>query len=239
VILGTQAASQRSPTARAQSWVSLQALGVTNEKVRGVSEVTLSRRPLVFVDQPTEDVTTTQPTKGRHADGWRGATFERGEAVRVGRDCGEVVRGAEAPGAGLEAAEGACRDPCAWPVEVAVVGELGAGVVEGAEQPGDGAVHPALDADEGPGGAAESCLGPSADHGRLKAWLRPMRGLRQDRNARVIIAGHAFVQNVRRGHYELAAEEPTNRRLAVAFDELAMAIGAHTEIAASPCLAFA
>jgi transposase-like protein len=62
-----------------------------------------------------------------------------------------------------------------------------------------------------------------ADHGRLKAWLRPMRGLKQDRNARVIIAGHAFVQSVRRGHYELAAEEPT-RRLAVAFDELAMAI---------------
>src|SRR6266498_260637 len=37
-----------------------------------------------------------------------------------------------------------------------------------------------------------------ADHGRLKARLRPMRGLKQDRNARVIIAGHAFVQNVRR-----------------------------------------
>jgi transposase-like protein len=63
-----------------------------------------------------------------------------------------------------------------------------------------------------------------ADHGRLKARLRPIRGLKQDRNARVIIAGHAFVQNVRRGHYELATEEPTNRRLAVAFDELAMAI---------------
>jgi hypothetical protein len=40
----------------------------------------------------------------------------------------------------------------------------------------------------------------------------------------VIIGGHAFVQNVRRGHYELAAEESTNRRLAVAFDELALAI---------------
>jgi transposase-like protein len=63
-----------------------------------------------------------------------------------------------------------------------------------------------------------------ADHGRLKARLRPIRGLKQDRNARVIIVGHAFVQNVRRGHYELATEEPTNRRLAVAFDELAMAI---------------
>jgi hypothetical protein len=51
-----------------------------------------------------------------------------------------------------------------------------------------------------------------------------MRGLKQDRNARVVVVGHAFVQNLRRGHYELAAEEPTNRRLAVAFDELAMAI---------------
>jgi transposase, IS6 family len=62
------------------------------------------------------------------------------------------------------------------------------------------------------------------DHGRLKARLRPMRGLKQDRNAAVIIAGHAFVQNVRRGHYEVAAEEPAIRRLAVAFDELAVAI---------------
>jgi transposase, IS6 family len=63
-----------------------------------------------------------------------------------------------------------------------------------------------------------------ADHGRLKVRLRPMRGLKQDRNARVIVVGRAFVQNVRRGHYELAVEEPANRRLAVAFDELAMAI---------------
>ena len=63
-----------------------------------------------------------------------------------------------------------------------------------------------------------------ADHGRLKSRLRPMRGLKQDRSARVVIGGHAFVQNVRRGHYELAAEEPTNQRLTVAFDELALAI---------------
>ena len=62
------------------------------------------------------------------------------------------------------------------------------------------------------------------DHGRLKARLRPMRGLKQDRSAGVIIVGHAFVQNVRRGHYELAVEEPVNRRVAVAFDELALAI---------------
>jgi transposase, IS6 family len=62
------------------------------------------------------------------------------------------------------------------------------------------------------------------DHGRLKARLGPMRGLKQDRSARVIIAGHAFVQNLRRGHYELAVAEPTNRRVAVAFDELVLAI---------------
>jgi transposase-like protein/predicted enzyme related to lactoylglutathione lyase len=34
-----------------------------------------------------------------------------------------------------------------------------------------------------------------ADHGRLKARLRPMRGLKQDRTARVVIAGHGFVQD--------------------------------------------
>ena len=63
-----------------------------------------------------------------------------------------------------------------------------------------------------------------ADHGRLKARLRPMCGFKQDRSARVVIAGHAFVQNVRRGHYELGVEVSANRRVAVAFDELALAI---------------
>ena len=62
------------------------------------------------------------------------------------------------------------------------------------------------------------------DHGRLKARLGPMRGLKQDRSARVVIAGHALVQNLRRRHYELAVEEPTSRRVAVAFDELVLAI---------------
>jgi hypothetical protein len=51
-----------------------------------------------------------------------------------------------------------------------------------------------------------------------------MRGLQQDRSARIVIAGHAFIQDVRRGHYELAVEEPPNRRVAIAFDELTMAI---------------
>jgi transposase, IS6 family len=63
-----------------------------------------------------------------------------------------------------------------------------------------------------------------ADHGRLKVRLRSMRGLKQDRSARVIVTGHGFVQNLRRGHYELAVEEPAGRRLAVAFDELALTI---------------
>ena len=58
----------------------------------------------------------------------------------------------------------------------------------------------------------------------LKARLRPMRGLKQDRSISVIVAGHAFMQNLRRGHYELAIEEPANRRVAVAIDELALMI---------------
>ena len=66
--------------------------------------------------------------------------------------------------------------------------------------------------------------GIECDHGRLKARLRPMRGLKQDRSIRVIVAGHAFMQNLRRGHDELAAEEPANRRVAVAIEELALMI---------------
>jgi hypothetical protein len=48
--------------------------------------------------------------------------------------------------------------------------------------------------------------------------------IKQDRSAKVVIAGHAFVQNLRRGHYELAVEEPVNQRVAVAFDALALVI---------------
>jgi IS6 family transposase len=32
-----------------------------------------------------------------------------------------------------------------------------------------------------------------------------MRGLKTDRTAQVVISGHALIQNLRRGHYELAA----------------------------------
>jgi hypothetical protein len=51
-----------------------------------------------------------------------------------------------------------------------------------------------------------------------------MRRLKQDRSARTVIAGHALVQNLRRGHYELAVVAPVTQRVAVAFDELALVI---------------
>jgi transposase-like protein len=63
-----------------------------------------------------------------------------------------------------------------------------------------------------------------ADHGLLKAWLRPMRGLKRLRTARVISAGHAFVQNLPRGHYELGLDLDSRHRLPAAFAELARAI---------------
>ena len=62
------------------------------------------------------------------------------------------------------------------------------------------------------------------DHGRLKARLRPMRGMKRDRTARVIVAGHAFIQNIRRGFYDLGTDGPSNSRLADAFAELALVI---------------
>jgi hypothetical protein len=61
-----------------------------------------------------------------------------------------------------------------------------------------------------------------SDHGRLKARLRPMRGLKQGRSAAWIAAGPALVQNLRRGHYELATDASPQPRLATAFTELAL-----------------
>jgi transposase-like protein len=63
-----------------------------------------------------------------------------------------------------------------------------------------------------------------ADHGRLKARLRPMRGLKRHSSVRVLAAGHAFVQNLRRGHYDIATEVPSAHRLRIAFDDLALTI---------------
>jgi len=62
------------------------------------------------------------------------------------------------------------------------------------------------------------------DHGRLKARLRPMRGIKTDRSARTVIRGHALVQNLRRRHYELGTEARPGLRLAAAFDELIAAV---------------
>jgi len=63
-----------------------------------------------------------------------------------------------------------------------------------------------------------------ADHGRLKARLRPMRGLKRLRSAQTVSTGHAHVQNIRRGHYELGTDTELHHRLAAAFAELALAV---------------
>jgi transposase, IS6 family len=60
-----------------------------------------------------------------------------------------------------------------------------------------------------------------ADHGKLKARRRPMRGLKRPRSARIVAAGHAFVQNLRRGHDDIAADKPLIDRIRLAFDQLA------------------
>jgi IS6 family transposase len=62
------------------------------------------------------------------------------------------------------------------------------------------------------------------DHGRLKARLRPMRGLKRDHTAQVIMRGHALLQNLRRGHYELGTDMRVHRRVETAFIELAVTI---------------
>jgi hypothetical protein len=51
-----------------------------------------------------------------------------------------------------------------------------------------------------------------------------MRGLKQLQSVGVISTGHAFVQNLRRGHYELAVDIDQRHGLPAAFTELARAI---------------
>ena len=53
--------------------------------------------------------------------------------------------------------------------------------------------------------------------------MRPVRGLNRLRYARVISTGHAFIHNLRRGHYELGIETDPKRPLPAAFTELAVA----------------
>jgi transposase, IS6 family len=63
-----------------------------------------------------------------------------------------------------------------------------------------------------------------ADHARFTARLRPMRGLKRLASARTITAGHAFVQNLRRGHHAITADLPIRDRVRVAFDDLALSL---------------
>jgi hypothetical protein len=51
-----------------------------------------------------------------------------------------------------------------------------------------------------------------------------MRGLKQFRSAARIAAGHAFLQNLRRGHYEPATGTAPPLRLPTAFTDLALAM---------------
>jgi IS6 family transposase len=51
-----------------------------------------------------------------------------------------------------------------------------------------------------------------------------MRGIKTMTGLRILAAGHAFVQNLRRGHYEVAADQPRNLVLAIAFRQLATAV---------------
>ena len=53
-----------------------------------------------------------------------------------------------------------------------------------------------------------------ADHSQLKHRLRAMRGLGTDRTAQVVIAGHAFMPNLRRGRYELGPDAQPALRIA-------------------------
>jgi hypothetical protein len=51
-----------------------------------------------------------------------------------------------------------------------------------------------------------------------------MRGLKRLASARTLVTGYAFVPNLRRGHYDIVAEEPLVDRVRLAFDELAPCI---------------
>ena len=63
-----------------------------------------------------------------------------------------------------------------------------------------------------------------ADHAQLERRLRPMRGIKTLTGLRISAAGHAFVQNLRHGHYEIATDQPARQRLATALSQLARAI---------------
>jgi IS6 family transposase len=51
-----------------------------------------------------------------------------------------------------------------------------------------------------------------------------MRGLKRLRSAAIVVAGHAVLQNLRRGHYDLGTDAPPSLRVATAFTEPAIAL---------------
>ena len=51
-----------------------------------------------------------------------------------------------------------------------------------------------------------------------------MHGLKRQRSVGILAAGQAFVQNLRRGHYDIATESSIGHRLRIAFDDLALTI---------------
>jgi transposase, IS6 family len=51
-----------------------------------------------------------------------------------------------------------------------------------------------------------------------------MRGMKTISSLRTIAAGHAFVQNLRRGHYEITVDVPVHHRVRAAFDDLALSL---------------
>jgi transposase-like protein len=62
------------------------------------------------------------------------------------------------------------------------------------------------------------------DRGRLKARLKPLRGLKNARTTAVEVAGHAFVQNLRRLDYRSAHEAPRLLRVKHVFAQLTPAV---------------
>jgi DDE domain len=79
------------------------------------------------------------------------------------------------------------------------------------------AVYPAVIEDLCPGAVHERrkyATNPvECDHGRLKARLRPMRGLEGADTTTVVVVGHAFIQNIRRGFYGTAPHVPAQLRV--------------------------
>ncbi len=62
------------------------------------------------------------------------------------------------------------------------------------------------------------------DHRRLKARLRPMRGLKRERCARGGCCWACLRAEPAPRQYELGVDQPANRRVVTAFAELARAI---------------